>query len=88
MKTIKEISKFIITKIKRYGIFGVWKYSFRKYFAEFLYRTELGKYYVINNRGIKYRFYHTSVSKLMYTLPAIHDGDVSDSKHFLVMVQL
>ena len=72
--------KFIISKIKRYGLLGIWGYTFTKYWAAFLYTTSLGRYYVINNRGIKYRYYHTSVSKLMMILPTIHDGDVDELK--------
>ncbi len=74
--------KFIANKIKKYGFFGAIKQGYVRYSNILLWKTELHKYVTIKIKGIKYKYFKSNVSRVIYELPNIHEGDVNEIKRF------
>jgi hypothetical protein len=68
--------KFIYSKIKRYGIFGIFKYTYIKYSAEIFSKTFLGKLKKVKGKNFVINFSRNNVAKALYLFPNLHDGDV------------
>lgn len=62
---------------------GFLRQGYVRYTNIILWKTRLHIFVRMNISGIKYKYFRSNVSRILYELPKIHEGDVSEIRRFV-----